>query len=80
MSKLTPWFPGDVKPVRVGVYEITGCSFGGINYRVWTGKGWSDTRWEPSDFHGLHPKPMYFPGDDMTGWRGLASDPNARKK
>ena len=42
--KLTPWFPPEVKPVHVGVYETgdadwykeTGLSF----LREWNGKAW----------------------------------------
>lgn len=39
MAKMTPWFPGDVKPVHVGVYprqiSLT-CNF----YSYWNGKFW----------------------------------------
>ena len=38
--KLTPWFPGSVKPARVGVYERE-CPNGWRSYNYWTGKTWS---------------------------------------
>lgn len=41
--QLTPWFPGDLKPVRVGVYErkydttqTAYCHFDGQNWRFGT--------------------------------------------
>lgn len=39
---LTDWFPGSVKPVRVGVYQRE-YSYGkskGIHYCYWNGRGW----------------------------------------
>lgn len=43
---LTPWFPGDVKPVHIGVYQR---DFGGADnrkYAYWGGDHW---RWsEPT--------------------------------
>lgn len=39
-AKLTPWFPGSVKPFHVGVYETrreqNDCSF----FSKWDGKQW----------------------------------------
>lgn len=36
--KLTPWFPGDVNPARIGVYEK---DFGCANdYQYWDGSRW----------------------------------------
>jgi hypothetical protein len=39
--KLTPWYPGNIKPVREGWYEVR-CEFknvcGGMHY--WNGKWW----------------------------------------
>lgn len=38
MSKLTPWYPPEVKPVRVGVYEsITSAP---PWFRYWDGSHW----------------------------------------
>jgi hypothetical protein len=37
--KLTPWFPGTVKPVRVGVYERI-YDAGSFLYCSWNGEYW----------------------------------------
>ena len=37
--KLTPWFSGDVKPVREGVYERQ-YNEDGSQYCYWNGKFW----------------------------------------
>ena len=37
--KTTPWFPGDVKPVRVGVYERRGQSRNRL-FSNWNGVAW----------------------------------------
>lgn len=38
--KLTPWFPGHIKPVRKGVYQQF-CGDGKkIGYQYWNGKYW----------------------------------------
>jgi len=40
--KLTEWYPGDVKPVRVGVYQQRDGGLGlTIGYQFWSGKFWS---------------------------------------
>jgi hypothetical protein len=74
---LTPWFPANARPDRVGVYEIQGSRFDGSNFRRWNGKGWSGTWAEPNDYVGMDFRVLYRAGEDMTGWRGLASDPGA---
>jgi hypothetical protein len=51
----TPWFPGSVKPVRVGVYRRVGVwlhQFGSENpradgYAFWDGKKWSMSEGNP---------------------------------
>jgi hypothetical protein len=67
---LTPWFSGDVRPARKGVYERMGQI--GVRYSHWNGAFWGLTlptpewalqnRNSPSHHHHLR-------------WRGLASDP-----
>lgn len=71
MSKKTPWFPADVAPARVGFYEISGTKFGGNDYRRWDGKQWSSTLTYAALNIGAGVRPLYAPGEDMTGWRGL---------
>lgn len=69
--KLTPWFPGTVKPARSGVYERRngqGCRW----YSMWaSGRWWGNwatvarasNRWEYTGFSGV------------LQWRGLAAKP-----
>lgn len=76
-KKLTPWFPADAHPVRQGYYEIRGTSFGGDDYRYWDGAQWGDT-WSRLQLKLCAPREdfgRYAPGEDMTGWRGLATNP-----
>lgn len=69
-KKLTPWFPGDVKPVRAGVYETDSEQIGGTRtFQRWTGKQWglctSDASFAPP-FMSAYQNPK---------WRGLAKKP-----
>ena len=70
--KLTPWYPGHVKPVRVGVYER---KYRNINdnsvYSRWNGE-----KWFCGSFH------VHFAEEDMEPssyqslpWRGIAKEP-----
>lgn len=67
-QELTPWFPGDVKPVRVGLYQREWDLAANLNDPdYWDGKQWR--------YNG--------PGGWRAGrqdrrWRGLASDPAKR--
>lgn len=81
-QKLTPWFPGDVKPVRIGVYEaewdygdgdIT-TYFNHFDGQHWH-SGWFDlTSVRPSD-----PRIGRTSGGDFPkNWRGLSSNPKAK--
>lgn len=38
--KLTKWFPGDVKPVHIGVYERRLKSWTYVYYSRWDGENW----------------------------------------
>lgn len=38
--RLTPWYPGDVKPVREGVYERRRIGVGTPYYSYWNGRWW----------------------------------------
>lgn len=79
VSALTPWFPRSVKPARVGVYEIRGARFSGRNYRRWNGLGWGGTYAAPSKLAQTDTGTLYLHGQDMTGWRGLTSDPSKQR-
>lgn len=73
MSKqeLTPWFPADMKPVRVGMYEREYNFWTGLDARdYWNGEKWIvclNGFWDGSDYSAT----------SLKKWRGLASDPNA---
>ena len=68
--KKTPWFPGDAKPVRDGVYEREWVAVLHPIPSLWNGRCWSiDTRdgtlvsrWQ------------------ALPWRGLAQDPKVVTK
>ena len=69
--KLTKWIPGNVKPVRVGVYQR---KYGTdvVHYCLWNGNFWCS--------YGDTPKTAKFWKDTpSTGqtlpWRGLAEKP-----
>jgi hypothetical protein len=65
--KLTPWFPGDVKPVRIGVYERK-WPYGG---RVWTIWNWRN--WGHSHFTNTNVRYVGLGRSQSIPWRGLAS-------
>jgi hypothetical protein len=74
---VTPWFSGDVKPLRVGVYERddTGTCMenGKPNFSMWDGLKWRSSRWEIAGADEER-TPSY---EQELPWRGLASDPSA---
>lgn len=73
-QKLTPWFPGHVKPVRPGVYQVDG------NF----GMGWKN--WDGSHWLAFHYTSVYAVAESSISvtqdmpWRGLASDPKKGPK
>jgi len=72
MKKLTPWYPGDVKPVRPGIYQrLLGSS---AFYACFTSKGY----WTLG--HVSLPEAIYLAtvcpsGFQNRPWRGLAEEP-----
>ena len=69
--KLTEWFPPEVKPVRVGVYEVDHPP--GRWFRKWDGKTWlcgskAPQRAAKNTLQLDHPS-------DRRSWRGLAEEP-----
>ena len=40
-KKMTRWFPVNIKPVHVGVYETDLAGY--LGYSYWNGEYWSDT-------------------------------------
>ena len=74
-NKLTDWIPGNVKPVRVGVYQRE-YDNGGMGrpvwYCYWNGKCWGvfhDTPEKAKDWEGVPSNAQTLP------WRGLAEKP-----
>lgn len=73
-KKLTPWFPGSVKPVHVGIYMLMDGLGERIGYQHWNGSWWSC--WTPSiedaaiaKFTSAHAECQNYK------WRGLAEQP-----
>lgn len=70
-QKLTPWYPGHIKPARPGVYE-TQLVGGGCRYQHWNGRWWGLLSWTPENAANLASWPSEFQSND---WRGLAEKP-----
>lgn len=80
MAKKTEWYPGSVKPARVGVYECQDSTGKEPYYCFWNGEFWSageDTPLEAMAFARKLPSVMGY-CQDKVPWRGLASDPNGK--
>ena len=78
-QKLTPWIDGHIKPVRKGVYQR---NYGAIDdmldtpFSRWDGKQWfeaDDTVKGAAFLKYFVSRSQYLP------WRGLASNPRAKK-
>lgn len=71
-TKLTPWFPGDVKPARPGVYQTRDGK--DVCYQFWTGEQWNMATTSAeyaADFQQDGDR-SHFQNDP---WRGLAEKP-----
>jgi hypothetical protein len=74
--KLTPWFPGNIKPVRPGVYETKwiyetgGSASSAGGFSRWTGSRWMDTG-PDVEFAAR----IITTGYHSKQWRGLAEPP-----
>lgn len=66
---VTPWFPGDVKPVRVGVYERALCA---TPWSCWDGVHWMLPGRTPDEAMKHYDRPS---ASQEKPWRGLAADP-----
>lgn len=70
-DQLTPWFPAEVKPVRIGFYQTMFGSTLSEGYSFWDGKNW----W--CQYKGLD-RAIFWgsrdgKGDQTKIWRGLRS-------
>lgn len=77
MGKLTPWFPGDVKPARPGVYKrkrpVGLRAFGCFSY--WDGRRWRMSSSSLKEAGTLPRTPSLF---QQLPWRGLTQDPKGK--
>jgi hypothetical protein len=69
-KKLTPWFPGDVKPARVGVYEKD-LDDGVFKFSLWDGRKWRFCRESVGSALRQRERSAW----QWANWRGLASEP-----
>jgi len=73
--KLTPWFSGDVKPARVGVYERIPTPET-YPYAYWNGRVWMCSAITERDAKNHRDISSSHQHDK---WRGLASNPKVSK-
>ena len=71
--KLTDWIPGDVKPIRPGVYVREFIDV--FAFSMWTGVQWQVGASTASEAA----KSRKVSSLQDKRWRGLAADPNARR-
>lgn len=77
-QKLTDWFPADVKPLHVGVYQ-RGCK-GKVSkycYWYWNGDFWETGGWPTAKQAALNPRDK---SCSVWPWRGLANPPKETKQ
>jgi hypothetical protein len=76
-QKVTPWFPGTVKPARRGVYERDWLDGGPNWFSYWNGKKWGSG---DNDAEGAaqHENTDVISDHQKLPWRGLAQPPKAK--
>ena len=68
---LTPWFPHDVKPVHMGVYEVDLVALNRRFYAHWDGRQWGWWATNPATAAGkLH---RQWKSTTLGQWRGIAA-------
>ena len=78
MSKLTAWYPPDVKPVRVGEYSASMSKDPPLK-RWWDGRLWSKYYFNYESVEEIEHCRSQFSPFQFYPWRGLASDPAEEK-
>ena len=86
MPKLTEWFPAEIKPVRVGVYEVSNIFREKIGtYAYWDGKWWHgyndtiDGAMENIEIRmNLAANNLRLLASQNKQWRGLAEQPKGK--
>lgn len=89
-QKLTDWFPAEVKPTIPGVYEL---AYGNLElpipmpmpFHYWTGCYWANGAGKTVDecqdrSREKKPTESWATYMKTAKWRGLAEDPDAKKK
>ena len=71
-NETTDWFPGDVKPVRIGVYQQRNPD-GHLGYQRWDGKFWYS--WESTIDLAARATLVVDGSFQCDPWRGLANKP-----
>lgn len=72
-KKFTPWFPGDVKPVRKGVYQQISGIGREVGYQYWDGYFWF--AWDEEKAGALREyKHGYRACTQNDKWRGLTEE------
>lgn len=70
--KLTPWYPGHVKPVRVGVYERKYPDiYHAAVYSKWHGKNWGCGVYNIDQAN----REQSISAHQSLLWRGIAKEP-----
>lgn len=73
-DKLTPWFPGDVKPARPGAYQRRFHQGNSpIFFSRWDGETWRGVSSRPEGVAKTRASAVWM----RLEWRGLAADPEA---
>jgi len=67
-QQLTGWISGDLKPVRVGVYERQGLP---NSFSYWNGKRWSFSNETVKEAYADRRVPSFA---QVRPWRGLAQE------
>jgi hypothetical protein len=76
VTSLTPWFPAETKPVRVGVYKVQH-PFPVIDaYAYWAGRRWT---WTALTIDAAYRFRAFRTKEQNHRWRGLSADPSAKK-
>lgn len=81
-QKLTQWFPSEVKPVHIGVYEVSRQNSHGRAFSRWDGEIWYFTHWTlltpggaSEVINNAANEKLRFSKNLLFRWRGLAEPP-----
>ena len=74
--KLTPWFPGCIEPVHIGVYERHGSHGPASGYAFWNGLQWACSADTPDNalIYSFTMSGYQSDGSIPFKWRGVAKE------